>query len=118
MFNIVTVCKKDQHPSGGTMSRVMRTLNRRIERVSDPSRKDKALGTPKAGAGSMKGKYRGFRLLWRAKLADKPCRNRWQLQRINLIAFQAPKRPAHCRQPAPPAHADHHRRDVPANRAK
>jgi hypothetical protein len=32
-------------------------------------------------------------LLWRAKLADKPCRNRWQLQRINPIAFQAAKRP-------------------------
>jgi hypothetical protein len=31
-------------------------------------------------------------LPWRAKLAYKPCRNRWQLQRINLIAFQAPKR--------------------------
>jgi hypothetical protein len=53
-----------------------------------------ALGTPEAGAGSMTkaGSYRGFRLLWRAKLADKPRRNRWQLQRINLIAFQAPKR--------------------------
>jgi hypothetical protein len=38
------------------------------------------------------GSYRGFRLSWRAKLAYKPCRNRWQLQRINLIAFQAPKR--------------------------
>jgi hypothetical protein len=38
------------------------------------------------------GRYRAFRLLWRAKLADKPCCNRWQLQRINLIAFQAPKR--------------------------
>jgi hypothetical protein len=38
------------------------------------------------------GRYRGFRLLWRAKLTDKPCRNRWKLQRINLIAFQAPKR--------------------------
>jgi hypothetical protein len=34
----------------------------------------------------------GFRLPWRAKLAHKPCRNRWQLQRVNLIAFQAPKR--------------------------
>jgi hypothetical protein len=40
----------------------------------------------------------GSRQSWRfpitlgAKLADKPCRNRWQLQRINLIAFQAPKR--------------------------
>jgi hypothetical protein len=32
-----------------------------------------------------------FRLLWRAKFADEPRRNRWQLQRINLIAFQAPK---------------------------
>jgi hypothetical protein len=53
-----------------------------------------ASGAPEAGAGSMKkaGSSRGFRLLWRAKLADKPCRNRWQLHRINLIAFQAPKR--------------------------
>jgi hypothetical protein len=33
-----------------------------------------------------------FRLPWRAKLACKQCRNRWQLQRINLIAFQTPKR--------------------------
>jgi len=32
-------------------------------------------------------------LLWRAKLADKPCRNRWQLQWINPIAFPAAKRP-------------------------
>jgi hypothetical protein len=47
-------------------------------------------------AGSWRGiddkSYRGFRLPWRAKLACKPCRNRWQLERINLIAFQAPKR--------------------------
>jgi hypothetical protein len=52
------------------------------------------LGTPEAGAGSMTeaGRHRGFRLRWRAKLTDKPCRNRWKLQRINLIAFQAPKR--------------------------
>jgi hypothetical protein len=33
-----------------------------------------------------------WNLPWRAKLADKPCRNRWQRQRINPIAFQAPKR--------------------------
>jgi hypothetical protein len=32
------------------------------------------------------------RLLWRTKLAGQPCCNRWQLQRINPIAFQAPKR--------------------------
>ena len=31
-------------------------------------------------------------LLWRAKLADKPRRSPWQLQRINLIAFPAAKR--------------------------
>ncbi len=33
-----------------------------------------------------------WNLPWRAKLANKPCRNRWQRQRTNLIAFQAPKR--------------------------
>ena len=57
---------------------VMRALNRNVERMFDTSREA--------------GGYRGFRLLWRAKLADKPRRNRWQLQRINLIAFQASKR--------------------------
>jgi hypothetical protein len=31
-------------------------------------------------------------LLWGAKFTDEPRRNRWQLQRINPIAFQAPKR--------------------------
>jgi hypothetical protein len=37
--------------------------------------------------------YRGIKnLLWRAKLANKPCRDRWQLQRIDPIAFQAAKR--------------------------
>jgi hypothetical protein len=53
-----------------------------------------ALGAPEADARSMTkaGSYRGFRLPWRAKLACKPRRNRWQLQRINLITFQAPKR--------------------------
>jgi hypothetical protein len=52
------------------------------------------MGTPQAGARPMAkaGGYRGFRSLWRAKLADKPSPNQWQLQRINLIAFQAPKR--------------------------
>ena len=54
---------------------VMRALNRNVERMFDTSREA--------------GGYRGFRLLWRAKPADKPCRNRWQLQRINPIAFQA-----------------------------
>jgi hypothetical protein len=33
-----------------------------------------------------------WNLPWRAKLADKPSRNRWQLQRIDPIAFKAPKR--------------------------
>jgi hypothetical protein len=68
------------------------TLNKPLTFV--PVAERQALGTPEAGAGSMTkaGSYRGFRLLWRAKLADKPRRNRWQLQRINLIAFQAPKR--------------------------
>jgi hypothetical protein len=45
-------------------------------------------------------------LLWRAKLADEPRRSPWQLQRINLIAFPAAKRPppfAVCR------HHQHHR---------
>jgi hypothetical protein len=32
-------------------------------------------------------------LLWRAKLAAEPRRSPWQLQRINLIAFPAAKRP-------------------------
>jgi hypothetical protein len=36
--------------------------------------------------------YSGFRLLWRAKLADKPRRSRWQLHRVNPIAFPASKR--------------------------
>jgi hypothetical protein len=31
-------------------------------------------------------------LLWRAKFADEPRRSPWQLQRINLIAFQTAKR--------------------------
>ena len=32
-------------------------------------------------------------LLWGAKFTDEPRRNRWQLQRINPIAFQAAKHP-------------------------
>jgi hypothetical protein len=59
-----------------------------------PVAERQALGTPEGWRGINDGsqQYRGFRLLWRAKLANKPCRDRWQLQRINLIAFQAPKR--------------------------
>ena len=74
---------------------VMRALNRHAERVFDPSRRGQALGTPQAGAASMTeaSEYSGFRLLWRAKLADKPRRSRWQLHRVNPIAFPASKRP-------------------------
>jgi hypothetical protein len=36
--------------------------------------------------------HAGRCLLWRAKFADEPRRNRWQLQRINPIALKAPKR--------------------------
>jgi len=32
---------------------VMRALNRHVERVFDPSRKDSSLGPPEAGEGSM-----------------------------------------------------------------
>jgi hypothetical protein len=62
--------------------------------VFDPVAYDKHSGRPQASAGLMTaaGSLGAFRLPRGAKLADKPCRNRWQLQRINLIAFQAPKR--------------------------
>jgi hypothetical protein len=36
--------------------------------------------------------YSGFRLLRRAKLTGKPRRGRWQLHRVNPIAFPASKR--------------------------
>jgi hypothetical protein len=36
--------------------------------------------------------HAGRCLLWRAKFADEPRRNRWQLKRINPIALQAPQR--------------------------
>jgi hypothetical protein len=73
---------------------MMRALNRPVQTGVRPIAQGQALGTPEAGARPMTeaGSYRGFRSLWRAKFADKPCRNRWQLQRINLITFQAPKR--------------------------
>jgi hypothetical protein len=45
-------------------------------------------------------------LLWRAKLADKPRRSPWLLQRINLIAFPAAKLP---RPFAVYRHHPHHR---------
>jgi hypothetical protein len=88
----VLICRSRK--PGRTCSR--RTPGRRTATLSACStrRGKTSIGTPEAGARSVTeaGRYRGFRLLWRAKLADKPCRNPWQLQRINLIAFQAPKR--------------------------
>ena len=52
-------------------------------------------GTYRSLTGSMReaSEYSGFRLLWRAKLAAKPRRSRWQLHRVNPIAFPASKRP-------------------------
>jgi hypothetical protein len=74
---------------------VMRALNPPRRTRIRPVAEGQALGTSQAGAGSMMtgaSEYLGFRLLWSAKLADKPRPSRWQLHRVNPIAFPASKR--------------------------
>jgi hypothetical protein len=56
---------------------IMKALNRHVDRMFNPSRKDKHWRRRRKLAGSMTkaDSYRHFRLPWRTKLACKPCRN-------------------------------------------